>query len=547
MTEYSYRRRSRERALRKRRRIIIGTGAGVSVIVLIALILLVKNVITGGGSGSSGNNSSTNAVQEEQGTIEDNVYIDGLAVGGMDYGEASDAVADYAASLSSRQVTVTVNDNMLTTDLGSVGLICNTDTAVKAAFEAGKQEKVSLTFDIDKTVFEQFVENQCAEYEVKPKNAKLKRVNGEFSIRRGRVGKLVDTEATRTELINAVNSSVINDNVINVTAVITEKDPEYTSKDMAKCKDVLGKFSTTFQASQTDRTANLSNAAGFIDGTVLYPGQTFSVADTIYPLSEDNGYRAAPSYADGQVVDSLGGGVCQVSTTLYNAVLLAELEVVQRQPHSMVVSYVSPSMDAAIAGDYKDLKFSNNTDVPVYIQGSVYGGVITFTIYGQETRPSGRTIKFESEKVETIEPGADIVTKDPTQPEGYQKVTQQAHVGYVANLYKIVYENGVQVSRDKVNYSKYNAEPKHVTIGTGKADDMDKDKDKDKAKDKNKDGNKNKDKDQNKSDSADAADNSNKTDNKTYTDRPAATEAPAEPTQAPEPEAEVTPEPAVEG
>lgn len=547
MTEYSYRRRSRERALRKRRRIIIGTGAGVSVIVLIAVILLVKNVITGGGSGSSGNNSSTNAVQEEQGTIEDNVYIDGLAVGGMDYGEASDAVADYVASLSSKQVTVTVNDNMLTTDLGSVGLICNTDAAVKAAFEAGKQEKVSLIFDIDKTVFEQFVENQCAEYEVKPKNAKLKRVNGEFSIRLGRVGKLVDTEATRTELINAVNSSVINDNVINVTAVITEKDPEYTSKDMAKCKDVLGKFSTTFQTSQTDRTANLSNAAGFIDGTVLYPGQTFSVADTIYPLSEDNGYRAAPSYADGQVVDSLGGGVCQVSTTLYNAVLLAELEVVQRQPHSMVVSYVSPSMDAAIAGDYKDLKFSNNTDAPVYIQGSVYGGVITFTIYGQETRPSGRTIKFESEKVETIEPGADIVTKDPTQPEGYQKVTQQAHVGYVANLYKIVYENGVQVSRDKVNYSKYNAEPKHVTIGTGKADDKDKDKDKDKAKDKNKDGNKNKDKDQNKSDSADAADNSNKTDNKTDTDRPAATEAPAEPTKAPEPEAEVTPEPAVEG
>ena len=89
--------------------------------------------------------------------------------------------------------------------------------------------------------------------------------------------------------------------------------------------------------------------------------------DTISPLTEENGYYAAPSYSNGEVVDSIGGGVCQVSTTLYNAVLKAELEVVERSPHSMVVSYVKPSMDAAIAGDYKDFKFRNDTEVPIYI------------------------------------------------------------------------------------------------------------------------------------------------------------------------------------
>lgn len=150
----------------------------------------------------------------------------------------------------------------------------------------------------------------------------------------------------------------------------------------------------------------------------------------------------------------------------------------------MVVTYVQPSMDAAIAGDYKDLKFANNTDTPIYIQGSVYGGVITFTIYGKETRPSSRKIEFVSEKVETIQPGKDIITKDASQPEGYEKVTQQAHVGYVANLYKVVYENGVETSREKINYSKYNAEPRHVIVGTKKEKT---DKDKDKNKDKNKD------------------------------------------------------------
>ena len=136
-------------------------------------------------------------------------------------------------------------------------------------------------------------------------------------------------------------------------------------------------------------------------------------------MTEDNGYYAAPSYSNGQVVDSIGGGVCQVSTTLYNAVLRAELKVVQRSPHSMVVTYVSPSMDAAIAGDYKDLKFRNNTEVPIYIQGEAYDGTIYFNIYGEETRSSDRTVTFQSETIETMEPGADKVTYDKTKPSSY--------------------------------------------------------------------------------------------------------------------------------
>ena len=557
MTEYSYRRRSRERALKKRKRIIMGAGIGAGILVILLAVILIKHFVNVNEGNTSDGNDVNSATEKEYGVIEDEVYIEGIAVGGMNYDEASAAVTDYAGSLLSKQVTITVNDNMLTTNLAAVGVVCNTEEALTGAFAAKEQEKVNLTFDIVEGVFGDFVETECTQYEVKPKNAKLKRVNGEFVVKRGRVGKLIDVEATRAELLNAVNTSIINGSVINVNAIIIEENPQYTSKDMARCKDVLGKFSTTFQEGQTDRSANLRNAAGFIDGTVLFPGETFSVADTIYPLSEDNGYKAAPSYADGQVVDSLGGGVCQVSTTLYNAVLLAELEIVQRQPHSMVVSYVAPSMDAAIAGDYKNLKFSNNTDAPIYIQASVYGGVITFTVYGEETRPASRTIKYESEIVETIEPGADVVTKDPNQPEGYEKVTQTAHVGYVANLYKVVYENGVQVSRDKVNYSKYNAEPRYVTIGTKKVKDKDKDKDKDKNNKDNNGSDKNNNNDKtttnnnnnnnnNNTNNNSSSNNSENADSSSNAETPAATDAPVEePKITPEPaaEPEITPEP----
>ena len=148
---------------------------------------------------------------------------------------------------------------------------------------------------------------------------------------------------------------------------------------------------------------------GKINGTVLYPGEEFSVGQTIGPLTAAGGYELAGAYENGQTVQSYGGGVCQVSTTLYNAVLKAELEVTQRSNHSMIVTYVKPSMDAAIAGDYKDLKFVNNLDAPIYIEGYTVGKDIYFNIYGQETRPSNRKVTYESEVVSEEDPGTQFV------------------------------------------------------------------------------------------------------------------------------------------
>ena len=171
----------------------------------------------------------------------------------------------------------------------------------------------------------------------------------------------------------------------------------------------------------------------------------------------------AGSYLNGKVVDSLGGGICQVSTTLYNAVLLSELEVVERSNHSMIVTYVDPSADAAIAGTYKDFKFKNDTDAPIYIEGVTADKKITFTIYGEETRPSNRSIKYVSKTLSTTDPGV-IIVADPGQPIGFRAV-DSAHRGVQAELYKHVYVNGVEESVTKVNKSTYNASPRTVIIG----------------------------------------------------------------------------------
>ena len=258
---------------------------------------------------------------------------------------------------------------------------------------------------------------------------------------------------------------------ITIEAEVEVKKPEHSIDELKNCNAKLGTFTTSYGSSSTSRSNNISNAASKINGTVLYVGDTFSMLNTVTPFTKANGYYEAGSYAQGKVVDSIGGGVCQVSSTLYNAVLRAELEVVKRNNHSMIVSYVPISADAMISeGGGSDFKFKNNTDAPVYVEAYTAGRTITFNIYGHETRPSGRTIKFENKILQKISPGSDVVTKDSSQPKSYRKVTQSAHTGYKAEYYKIVYENGVEKQRIKVNSSYYKASPNYVTVGTKEAD-----------------------------------------------------------------------------
>ncbi len=134
----------------------------------------------------------------------------------------------------------------------------------------------------------------------------------------------------------------------------------------------------------------------------------------------------------------------------------------------MIVNYVNPSMDAAIAGTYKDLKFKNSTDAPVYIEGITGGGIITFNIYGQETRPDDREVIFESEIISENHPATQI-QGSASHNVGYVSVQQSAHVGKSAKLWKIVKEGGVEKSREEFNNSNYRASPKIIVVGTNTA------------------------------------------------------------------------------
>ena len=294
-------------------------------------------------------------------------------------------------------------------------------------------------------------------------NYGLARENGGFRITDGQNGIAVDVDQSADEIVSYIEETwTQTDASLELAASVVE--PEGTEEQLSRVKDVLGTFTTDFGTSSAGRAQNVRNGASKINGTVLYPGEQFSVYEAVNPFSAENGYELAGSYENGTTVQTYGGGICQVSTTLYNAVIRAELAIDERFCHSMIVSYVKPSMDAAIAGTYKGLKFPNNYDFPIYIEGYTSGMQLTFNIFGEETRDAGREVIFESETTSTTEPEVKFETA-ADQPIGYVQQTQSAHTGYTAKLWKIVKENGVEVSREQYNSSTYNASPKIIAVG----------------------------------------------------------------------------------
>lgn len=444
-------------------------------IILSAFLFLVLSVLVGG-------NAKHVSAEEDKNTICKGVFIDNVDVSGMTKEEAETAVNSYIESLCNKGLAVMVGDNIVYRTMGDLGYNTVPNDNIEQALAFGKSGNLikrykdlkdieqgnvvlPLTFTYDANKINELVSGDVSKFNIAPVNASIKRENGEFVYTDEVVGSKVNVDETMRAIENAINNWNRQD--IIVEAVMEDDTPLYTKDIVEQCNTILGSFTTEYASSAEGRAANLANGARLINNTVLYPGDVFSAYQVLTPFTEENGYYVAGAYLNGVVVDSVGGGACQVTTTLYNAVLAAELEVVERMPHSMTISYVDLSRDAAIAGTYKDFKFKNNTDAPIVIEASTKSRKITFKIWGHETRDTvNRKIEYETVVLSTTKPSADVVTEDPSQPTTYRKVTQTAHTGYKAQLWKVVYENGVEISRTLVNTSNYDAAPQYVTIGT---------------------------------------------------------------------------------
>lgn len=313
-----------------------------------------------------------------------------------------------------------------------------------------KGKSLKFKFSYNEKPIDDMIKQIKKDVEKDPKDASIK-YNGGFVVTEGANGEKLEEEKLKKDIIAKINADEIDDIVIEAPITITK--PKVTTSALKSINSKLADFSTNYSTSSTERANNIDVCTKSIDGTVLMPGETFSFNDTVGERTKSRGYMAAPVIVNGKVESGLGGGICQVSTTLYNAVLKANLKVTERAHHTYPSHYVDKGLDATVDWGNIDLKFKNNFDYPIYIQGITQGRNVYFNIYSNE-KLKNRTYKITTELYATIEPKMNYVN-DPTLPAGSVEVVKSPHTGYKVKTYKSIYENGKLVSKDLVSNDYY--------------------------------------------------------------------------------------------
>lgn len=362
-----------------------------------------------------------------------------------------------------------------------IGAGYHVEDAVKTAYETGRtgtdEERfqvgaallkdgvdIELTYGYDEEMLSAKLDAVAEEFDQDAVDSTVVRKNGRFVISPEQTGLEMEKDKTAEHVAKVMETR--RSGTAEIAAKVTK--PKITAEDNSHVTDLIGTYYTTYTNSDRNRNNNLAVGCNYINGTVVAPGEVFSANAHLGSQTAAGGYKEAGVYVNGKVEKGMAGGVCQVTSTLYNAVILAELEVVERSPHSMTVGYVPLGRDAAVAGTYKDLKFKNNTGYPIMIEAYASGGKLVMNIYGHEVHDAGRRLEFETVYEGTIDKPAEIVKKDPDLPEGERVVTSRGRTGCKVSVRKKVYENGKQISNEWFSSSSYRAAADEVTIGTKK-------------------------------------------------------------------------------
>jgi len=299
-----------------------------------------------------------------------------------------------------------------------------------------------------------------------PKDAEAKVENGSVKIVPHVTGRKID-KASLTAIVSELEKTENTEKILPVVFI----KPQITTEKARSLifRDTLYTMSTRFSTAdqnESNRAQNIKLAAAKINGKILGPGEVFSFNETVGPRTAEGGYQAAHTYVSGKIVDDIGGGICQVSSTLYNAVLFSDLEVVERSNHMFTVGYVPKGTDATVSYGSVDFKFRNSTRWPIKLEAWITSNKLFFSIKGTNETP-GKTIEIVPQIVKTL----DFKTKyidDPTLPEGKTVVKQKGMTGYVVDTYKIVKQDGKEVSRVKLHTSTYRPLDQEVLRGTKK-------------------------------------------------------------------------------
>ncbi|MCL2170309.1 MAG: VanW family protein, partial [Defluviitaleaceae bacterium] len=407
--------------------------------------------------------------------ILDNIYINGVDVGGLSGFEALE-ILEISCPIGEKEIKI--GDNTYT--FGDFGAGYDFAAAVGEAVEFSdsgglfkKMRKkrdlksapmeISANFSYDDSKISEIIGEISAKEYILPVDASYSLENGNFVITDEQMGREVDETALQAEII-----AIILGRVSGATDIPTiQLSPKFTYEDFSKSTQLLGGFTTPFDQSRAERAKNLATASNYLHNQTILPGETLSVCQVLRPRILENGYVEAGQIIGGLPAQGVGGGICQISSTLYMAALHAEMDIVERRNHSLMVAYSGPATDATIAEGLIDLKIRNHTNYPMLVQSTLNRHSHIVNIYGNESRPAGRSIAFESVLVETT-PHEDKFVECPDLPPNYTQIASFGMDGAKFELHKVITENGEE-KRTKVNTSTYRPLHRIIKIGVDKS------------------------------------------------------------------------------
>lgn len=350
----------------------------------------------------------------------------------------------YLFEIKQKRLEIQVEEKIYTFEYPQIDYQSNLDEIISLAIKNPRDYKVKRRFYLHQS--QSVLEGICQNFAIIEQSASAqftRNYDNPFIYNSGAPTRYINYE----RLVNDVENSLSNDFERVIAHTIYEQK---TSVEQLKLKRVkLSEFSTAFNQENTARTHNVTLASKKINGIILEPNAEFSFNQTVGERSISNGFKNAPVIYDGEFVEGVGGGVCQVSTTLYNAALLSGLEIIEYHPHSLKVAYVAPSFDAMVSGTFADLKFKNTSDSEVYILSKIENGRLFISVYGKD---NGITYERKSVKIKDIfPPEMKIVYGDE------EKIIKNEKNGLESEGYLISYKNGVRTAVKKIRKDKYGA------------------------------------------------------------------------------------------
>lgn len=336
------------------------------------------------------------------------LILDGIKVGDTNLSNLSRAEAKlklekYTSPILDQSLELrlqTLSPEVIKLPLRQLGLTYNIEEGVEQAFDQGRTGNIvqnaifkyrsqnrttiilPLHFDWDSEKLHNTLQTSFSPYNKPVMDATFKiTTDNRMTIEKETLGQEVNLEALASEIENLNPTHLA---PLKVSFRVLDH-PKVTAAQLEEMKitGLVGKYSTWFDANNIERTENVRLSAQAIDGLILTPGEEFSFNDTVGERTASAGYKEALIIVNDEFVPGLGGGICQVSSTLYNATVYANLEITERHPHSLEITYVPPGQDATVAYPYLDFKFKNNTSGLLLIRSAVYGSTLSFELYGK--------------------------------------------------------------------------------------------------------------------------------------------------------------------